>query len=90
MTLNQLRERNRTAADDQDEVEYEPVFVGMDNLLPKVSTDWASKLLGSDMVRQLQDSAAYGLTSATQGTKPILPYIHGLTFGDNAFTRGEY
>lgn len=90
MPINQLREINRGSEEDDGRVEYEPIFVGMDNLLSKVEPDWASKMMGADMIRQLQDSAAFGLTSASKSPRPILPYIHGSTFGDRAITEGLY
>jgi hypothetical protein len=71
-------------------VVFEPLFVGANQLLPVAEQDWAAKMLGPDMMRQLQRSAATGMTSATTNMNPVMPYIYGQTFGDTLTSQGEY
>ena len=58
--------------------------------MPKIETDWVTKLMGRDMIRQIQESAASAALSKLRGPKPIMPFIYNMTFGDLIDSEGIY
>lgn len=74
----------------QKPVGFKPLFVGMDMSLPTAESDWSVKMLGRDMIHQIEEAAAMGLTSSTQNPKPIMPFVYGLDFGRRLSQSGEY
>jgi DNA-directed RNA polymerase subunit beta' len=87
---NTLMRYNKGLKAMQKPVVFKPMFVGMDMALPTVESDWSVKMLGRDMIRQIEEAAALGLTSSTQNPKPVMPYIYGLDFGRRLSRSGEY
>lgn len=69
---------------------YKPVFAGMDQHLQQLEPDWAMKMLGGDLVRQMRRAAATGATSSRRGANPIMPFLYGINFGDTLEETGEY
>ena len=69
---------------------YKPVFVGMDQHLQQLEPDWAMKMLGGDLVRQLRRAAATGAISSRTSSNPIMPFLYGVNFGDTLEETGEY
>jgi len=90
-TLNKIKDINRTLGEQGlKPIEYKPVFHGMDQLLPRAEEDWMVQMIGSDMIRQLRQSAAVDAKSYIHSTKPIMPFMHGINFADNIGVDGTY
>jgi DNA-directed RNA polymerase subunit beta' len=87
--IRELEAINRDS-DEQIPVEFEPVFDGMDYDLSKNEKDWGVKMLGRDMIRQLQESASMGLLSPFKSTKPVMPFLRGIDFGETLQETGLY
>lgn len=88
--IKELQAINTDIGDSDSLIKYEPVFDGMDYDLAKNEPDWALKMLGRDMVRQLQESAAMGAMSPSKGVKPVTPFLQGIDFGRDLWRTGEY
>jgi hypothetical protein len=58
--------------------------------MPKIEDDWVTKMMGRDMIRQLQESAATSAISKLRGPKPIMPFIYNMSFGDSIDQEGIY
>jgi DNA-directed RNA polymerase subunit beta' len=63
-------------------IEYKPYFKSID-VLPLQSKDWLSRLTTNRLKQTMQDAAAQGMESNTNGTDPMSAYLVGLHFGQN-------
>jgi len=88
--IKELEAINREAENEASPIEFEPVFDGMDYDLSKNEKDWGVKMLGRDMIRQLQESASLGLFSPFKSTKPVMPFLRGIDFGETLQETGLY
>lgn len=79
----QLQRYNTQAQEEDDRVEFEPIFTGMDRFMHDIESDWLVQMLGTDMIAQIQRAAATGATSQLRGPKPIMPFVYNRTFGDD-------
>jgi len=91
MSANKIQAMNkRLKASGLKPISYKPVFVGMDQQLQQLEPDWAVKMLGGDIVRQLRRAASVGATSSRRSGNPIMPFLYGVNFGDTLSETGEY
>lgn len=86
-TIPQLEDYNRK---NENKIKFKPLYTGIAMFMPKIEDDWVTKMMGRDMIRQLQESASASALSRLRGPKPIMPFIYNMSFGDTIETDGNY
>jgi len=89
-SVNELEEWNRKLNKDATKLTYTPIFPGMGRQMIEAEPDFAVRMLGEDLARQLPEMAAQGATSELRGTRPVLPFIANRDYGRWLDTQGTY
>lgn len=93
MTVNELEAWNKRFKKDAKKfagVTYAPIFPGMSRQIVEGEPDFAVRMLGEDLARQLPEMAAQGATARLSGTRPVLPFIANRDYGRWLNTQGDY